>query len=105
MKTLKLPAVRTMLAAGAAVIALGAAAPAFADGRDWRGDEWRRHEWREHAWREHEWREHERWEHRPYAYVAPSYRYNYGYNYGYVAPAPVYREAPSLSLVVPFSFR
>jgi hypothetical protein len=95
MKTMKLPAPRMLLAAGAAVIALGAAAPAFADGRDWRGDEWRRHEWREH----------ERWEHRPYAYVAPSYGYNYGYNYGYVAPAPVYRAAPSLSLVVPFSFR
>ena len=100
MKTLKLPALRTMLAAGAAVIALGAAAPAFADGRDWRG-----HEAREHQWREHEWREHERWEHRRYAYVAPSYGYNYGYNYGYVAPAPVYPAAPSLSLVVPFSFR
>lgn len=96
MKTLKFHAPRLMLAAGAAVIALGAAAPAFADGRDWRGDGWRRHEWREH-----EWREHERWEHRPYAYIAPSY----GYNYGYVAPAPVYRAAPSLSLVVPFSFR
>jgi len=100
MKTLKLPAPRMLLAAGAAVIALGAAAPAFADGRDWRGDEWRRHEWRQH-----EWREHERWEHRPYAYVAPSYGYNYRYNYGYVAPAPVYPAAPSLSLVVPFSFR
>lgn len=100
MKTLKLPALRAMLVAGAAVIALGAAAPAFADGRDSRGDEWREHEGREHAWREHE-----RWEHRPYAYVAPSYRYDYGYNYGYVAPPPVYPTAPSLSLVVPFSFR
>jgi hypothetical protein len=100
MKTLKLPALRAMLVAGAAVIALGAAAPAFADGRDWRGDEWRRHEWRGH-----EWREHERWEHRPYAYVAPSYGYGYGYNYGYVAPPPVYPSAPSLSLVVPFNVR
>jgi len=100
MKIPKFPALRTMLAAGAAVIALGAAAPAFADGRDWRG-----HEWREHEWREHEWREHQRWEHHPYAYVAPSYGYDYGYNYGYVAPAPVYPVAPSLSLVVPFSFR
>jgi hypothetical protein len=96
MKTMKFPTLRTMIAAGAAVIALGAAAPAFADGRDWRG-----HEWREHAWREHEWREHERWEHRHFAYVAPSY----GYNYGYVAPAPVYPVTPSFNLVVPFSFR
>jgi hypothetical protein len=95
MKTLKIPALRTMLAAGAAVLALGAAAPAFADGRDWRG----------HEAREHEWREHERFEHRHYAYAAPSYRYNYGYNYGYVAPAPVYPVAPSLNFVVPFSFR
>jgi hypothetical protein len=95
MKTRKIPALRTMLAAGAAVLALGAAAPAFADGRDWRG----------HEAREHEWREHERWEHRHYAYAAPSYRYNYGYNYGYVAPAPVYPVAPSLNFVVPFSFR
>jgi len=100
MKTLKSTALRTTLAAAAAFVALGAAAPAFADGRDWRG-----HEWREHAWREHEWREHERWEHRPSAYVAPSYGYDYGYNYGYVAPPPVYPVAPSLSLVVPFSFR
>jgi hypothetical protein len=91
MKTLKIPALRTMLAAGAAVLALGAAAPAFADGRDWRG----------HEAREHEWREHERFEHRHYAYAAPSYRYNYGY----VAPAPVYPVAPSLNFVVPFSFR
>ena len=81
--------------AAAAVVALGAAAPAFAESRDWRG----------HEAREHESREHERWEHRPYAYVAPSYGYRYGYNYGYVAPAPVYPVAPSLSLVVPFTFR
>jgi len=97
MKTLKSPALRTALVAAAAVVTLGAAAPAFADARDWRG-----HEGREQAWRGHEWREHERWEHRPYAYVAPSY--GYGYGYGYVAPAPVYPAAPSLSLVVPFSF-
>ena len=93
MKTIKLPTLRTALVAAAAVVTLGAAAPAFAESRDWRG-----HEGREHAFREHDWREHERWEHRPYAY-------GYGYNYGYVAPAPVYPVAPSLSLVVPFTFR
>ena len=64
------------LATLAAVVVLGAAAPAFAYD-DWGRREWRGHEWREHAWRRHEWREHRWREHHPY--------------WGYYAPPPAYR--------------
>jgi hypothetical protein len=65
----------TLMALGA-LIAAGAAAPAFAD-EDWhRHDrqEWREHEWREREWREHEWREHHRYYAPPPAYYGnPAY--------------------------------
>ena len=73
-----------VLAALGAVFILGAAAPAFAD-----GDDWRRHERREH-----EWREHHGW--RP-GYQGPVY---YAEPPVYYAPPPVYYAPP----VVTFGF-
>lgn len=75
----------TALGALAVTVLMSAAAPARADGDDWR---WRRHEWREHGWREHAWREHEWREHhwhpvyRPYVVAPPP---------AYYAPPPAYR--------------
>jgi hypothetical protein len=74
------------LATLAAVFALGAAAPAFADWDGWRRHEWREHDWRERAWRRHEWREHEWRRHHlyeGYRYVPPGYGYYAPPGYSY----------------------
>lgn len=85
------------LTAVCASVAIGIAAPAFADD-DWRGHErreWREHAWRnqerrEHQWREHEWREHawreRQWRENYYAppvVVAPGYYASPRMYYGY----------------------
>ena len=97
-----------------ASIALGAAAPAFADD-DWHRHErheWREHDGREHGWHEHgwhdhdgreqgwrelDWREHEgrehHWRENYYApYFAPPVVVAPGY--GYYAPPPAYYGYP-----------
>jgi len=66
------------IAALASVLALGAAAPAFAD---W--DHGPHGGWREREWREHEWRE--RHMYRPVYVPPPAY---------YYAPPPVYVAPP-----------
>lgn len=71
---------KLVMAAVIGTVALGAAAPAFADGwghRDRREHEWREREWREHAWRERAWREH-------------AWRERHGYYGGPVVVTPGY---------------
>lgn len=89
-----------VLTALCASIAVGAAAPAFADD-DWHRHErqgWREHERRghdghEHEWREREWRAHE-WRERHWrdSYYAPPFVVAPGY--GYYAPPPAYYANP-----------
>ena len=84
-----------LLTALCASVALGAAAPAFADG-DWRRQdrqdwhdrqEWReRQAWREREWREHEWRERRERDFYPAPPIVAVPRY--------VAPPPVYYANP-----------
>jgi hypothetical protein len=80
-----------VLAFGALVMAVGVAAPAYAE-------QWDRNHDR-HAGDRH-WRGHRDWD-RGGAYVGPSYGY---YGYGY-PPPPVYYPQPGFSINIPLDIR